>query len=512
MVSDHPNAGSPMLEQWNHWIQRTERIRSITKWSLGAIAIGVSLAVGLSPLTNIGSLEPGWRLAVALAAAAAGIAAMGWSFLAAVEVLKVRPIDVRAIAESIQYTSLRSELDRILNPRLPLGIHGVRQLVGRFYRVRRLVENNQLHPEFVPTASDQTEINAFPYLQQAVERLTEIAGFVLAQDLFERFCKRLTRGVIVTATAIVVFAWAANPPKNDDPYGKGPVQLSQASVFETRDDGTPCVGPAGGDAGPVGCAPTAAPVSQAIPRDCVTMLVADGKATCVESDSSAGLDVRLGRTYALLRPASFDLSRSISGAIAELAASGKPAAGPVVARRVADRVATSFAMDFGKPLANRLFARGTAVPADQPQAADVDNPALNVWFSLSPDARQGGEIRYQSFDAAPFDTDSSELSGIETWGPRLSTLSAHAATNRCRVEIVGFADRRGTAAYNLYLAMQRASALQRWIMASTSLPRQSISVYATGGFGVGCETDEQPDLACNRHVEVSEMCGVGVGY
>ena len=511
-MAEQPNAGSPMLEQWNHWLQRTDRIRSTTRWSLGAIAVGVSLAVGLSPLTNIGSLEPGWRLGVALTAAAAGVAAMGWSFLAAVEVLKVRLIDIRAIAESIEFTSLRSELDRILKPRLPIGIYGVRQLVGKFFRVRRLVETNQLHPELVPTVSDQNEMNSYVHLQQAVDRLTEIAGFVLAQDLFERFCKRLTRSVVVTAAAFFVFAWAANPPKSDEPGGKGSVQLSQASLFEVRDDGTPCAGQPGADAGSVACASASAPASQAIPRDCVTMLVADGKATCVESDASAELDVRLGRTYALLRPASFDLSRSIAGAIADLAASGRPAPGPVVARRVAERVSASFATDFGKPLANRLFARGTAVPADQAATAEADNPALNVWFSLSPDARQGGEIRYQAFDAAPFDTDSSALGRMETWGPRLSALSAHAAANRCRVEIVGFADRRGTASYNLYLAMQRASALQRWIMASTRLPRQSISVYATGGFGVGCESDERPDLACNRHVEVSEMCGVGVGY
>ena len=75
-MAEQPNAGSPMLEQWNHWLQRTDRIRSTTRWSLGAIAVGVSLAVGLSPLTNIGSLEPGWRLGVALTAAAAGVAAM----------------------------------------------------------------------------------------------------------------------------------------------------------------------------------------------------------------------------------------------------------------------------------------------------------------------------------------------------------------------------------------------------------------------------------------------------
>ena len=225
----------------NPWLERIDYIRNVTKWIIGAIAVAISLVVGTSPLTNLGSLPLGWRLAFAVVCGVIGVAALGFSFLSAVEVLKARLMDITLLAEDSELAGLRSSLNPVLKKRYPIGVDGIKELSDEYFAVRHRIQQAGLDDPNQMGASIQRDVTSYFLLDEAVTITEDVAAFERVCQLFERFCKRLTWVVITATVALVAFAWAANPPKPDSTASKqSSSNISQPVVVELHDRGTNC--------------------------------------------------------------------------------------------------------------------------------------------------------------------------------------------------------------------------------------------------------------------------------
>ena len=201
----------------------TDNLRTSTRWLLtAAAAAGAALVAGLQ-LTSIGSLGPSdWpRLIAAGVGLAAGLGAVGYMIFQASLLLTDRWITLAALeleqVRQLLWNSSRrrdrrrlEELNRIRNE--------IQSYQDEFYGdvaisladlYRQLIEANKKTRES-PSAE---HAQAAADLRRAVDTVVQAANFSYTRSGFESLRWRLAGAAAVFAAGIVVFAYAANPPK-----------------------------------------------------------------------------------------------------------------------------------------------------------------------------------------------------------------------------------------------------------------------------------------------------------
>lgn len=201
----------------------TDNLRTSTRWLLtAAAAAGAALIAGLQ-LTSIGSLGPSdWpRLTAAAVGLAAGLGAVGYMIFQASLLLTDEWITLAAL-EMEQVRQLLWKSSRRRNRRRLAEVNRIRDEIQKsqdeFYLsvavsisdlYRRLGEANDKARESPTAEHAQTAAN----LGRAVDTVVQAANYYYIRSEFELLRRRLAAAAVVFAAGIVIFAYAANPPK-----------------------------------------------------------------------------------------------------------------------------------------------------------------------------------------------------------------------------------------------------------------------------------------------------------
>jgi hypothetical protein len=201
----------------------TNNLRTSTRWLLtAAAAAGAALVAGLQ-LTSIGSLglsdRP--RLIAAAVGLAAGLGAVGYMILQASLLLTDRWITLAAL-EYEQVRQLLWNSGRRRDKRRLTELNDIRNEIqnyqDEFYGsvavdlpdlYRQLIKANKdaresPTPEHAQTAAD---------LRGVVDTVVQAANYSYTRSGFESLRRRLAGAAVVFVAGIVIFAYAANPPK-----------------------------------------------------------------------------------------------------------------------------------------------------------------------------------------------------------------------------------------------------------------------------------------------------------
>ena len=201
----------------------TDNLRTATRWLLtAAAAAGAVLVAGLQ-LTSIGSLgSSDWpRLIAAAVGLAAGLGAVGYmifqaSLLLTDEWITLAELELEPFKQQLRDSSDRRDKRRL--EQIGRIYNKLRSYQDEFYGsvadsisdlYRRLIEANKKarespSPEHAQTAAD---------LRKAVDTLVQAANYSYTRSGFAALRRRLAWAGAVFVAGIVIFAYAANPPK-----------------------------------------------------------------------------------------------------------------------------------------------------------------------------------------------------------------------------------------------------------------------------------------------------------
>jgi outer membrane protein OmpA-like peptidoglycan-associated protein len=437
----------------DRWVASIEKFREVTKWIMAGIGAMITLILGSSPATGLGSLEPGWRLASAVLGAAVGLLALIHIFWAAVAVLRSRLANIVAFVDDAQYASERAEVDQIMRGYLPTGIGNTTELV-------------QQRLALPPDARDPHSAA----IRDAAITATRVAAFVIADRLFKRLCQRLAVLTFPVVIGLGLYEWAVNPSKADAQASKKPLAIEVTVSLKNL-------------------APTAE-----LPMNCAAFKMQGQALVCVAelppgSSLSGGAT---GRTYAAVPPTPTDLIGMLTRVIETTAKKAKRFSPLEFAQRATEKFIDSASDELGRKVVGYFFS------AEEKLRPDVaDSMILTI---EGPPPQQPEPIQIY-----PFAVNSALLPMSEEWRRQLSVLVDRLRQESCKFGVRGFADRRGSARDNLYLSLERANSVAHYLE-SQGVPRQQITTDARGAFGIGFETDDGQDLAKNRRVEVLARC------
>lgn len=434
------------------WAASIDKFGEVTKWTMAGIGAAITLMLGSAPATGLGSLGPGCRLFVALAGAATGLIALGFMFWSAVDVLRAHLTNIFTFVTNPAFARQLAEVDSVMEGRLPNGVADVRALVT--------AKRNLL-----PDAADAEPIN------NAINTATRVAAFVIEKDLFTALCRRL---MLLTPIAVIgfgVYQWAVNPPKN------APLAVDATIGFK------------------------AASLPLALQESCAIARIDMHGSACVDqrvekSDSSNGSS----KIYIAAPSKPIDLVGGLVDAIIAVGNVTKPLSPTELAARAAKKFIESAAGELGKKAVGLLFTDKDRVRTDAHVLV-----VLGTNSDPPPPPPPRTESTYGPVQVFPFDTNSASLPKAAEWRQPADQLIERFRKEPCSFEVHGFADRRGSPSRNLYLSLQRADSVARYLI-DHGLSRQQIAINPRGAFGVGLETNDAEDLAANRRVEILARC------
>jgi hypothetical protein len=225
----------------------TDNLRIAARWLLTAAAAAGAVMVAGVQLTSIGSLGPDdWpRLFAAVGGLAAGLGAVGYMIYHASQLLTDAWITLAQLVLEPFNQQLRDsgrrrdrrradEIDRIrreLEAYQDEFYGSVADSVSDLYR--RLIEANKKAREFPSPAHAQAAAD----LKSAVDTLVRAANYSYTRAEFTVLRRRLAEAGAVFVAGIVIFAYAANPPKSpaqNPPAGHTAVQTSPATAAGTQ--------------------------------------------------------------------------------------------------------------------------------------------------------------------------------------------------------------------------------------------------------------------------------------
>jgi hypothetical protein len=184
-------------------------LRETAKWIIGGVAVATGGIIAGSSLSSIGSLGLEQRLLVAFCAATGGFTALALLLWSAIDVVAPRPYDIDSI--------LRGET-------VPLPIFERVQATMRD-SIRDLAREHHALADSV--SCGDVPIDKAVHDELTVQRiLLRQAGsairFEHSRALFQTLTRRLFGLAPVIALCFGIFAWAANPPK-DNPVDVPPM-------------------------------------------------------------------------------------------------------------------------------------------------------------------------------------------------------------------------------------------------------------------------------------------------
>lgn len=205
-----PPADSPPLDPR---LEGINKLRDTARWLIAAFAAIAAVLVGTAPLLNLGKLDSGdWRLWVAGAAAAVGLAAIAAMIQVTANVLT--PVS-KGLKELVHKPAMR----KIFSENFELlGGHGMslEEFKAEYDRARfayvEAVEHHRDNPgDPAATAEEERTQDAFYELAPVVARIMNEGLLTTFYEKFRVARRAVIGGSFVAGIAIVVFAWAANP-------------------------------------------------------------------------------------------------------------------------------------------------------------------------------------------------------------------------------------------------------------------------------------------------------------
>jgi hypothetical protein len=197
----------------------TNGLRDTAKWISGGAAVAAGGVLAGSALTGLGSVEPLWRLLLAIAGALAGLGALGLILWRAVDVLAPRRLPLSAFLDPrIVPLKVRQVIETDLARMFPRGVGKYTGSVPSFAALQEVM--NTLTERLHSTDKSQKAAAQKAAAQVEVDKILKALDFLLPAATFEelrlRFLKVKDAVFIGGAAAVIgfgVYAWAASPPK-----------------------------------------------------------------------------------------------------------------------------------------------------------------------------------------------------------------------------------------------------------------------------------------------------------
>lgn len=202
-------------------------LRETAKWLVGGIVTTAVAVLAGSPLTNLGALDVGSRMAVAIAGAVVAYGLLGVLLWKALQVIAADTVSVYQLAQA---TGAEAQVRRRLERRFAGSMPANCQTFALLDLEGQMRVDDQ-------TAGHEARYDAF---MEEMARFNQILGFEYKRDRFIRM-----RSAVVWLTPRVIlgvglFAWAANPPAEPKPLTEQP--RFSAVVLEA--DGVAALAPA----------------------------------------------------------------------------------------------------------------------------------------------------------------------------------------------------------------------------------------------------------------------------
>jgi hypothetical protein len=248
--------------QLQSFIDGRANLRSLTKWLLSGIGGGIALVIGASTFSNLGSLGLGWRLAVAAVCLAIATGVCWLALRQAIQVLRseVLTLDQFTDATSGDLADALKKVSDLLEGQLKDGSGkplSVKEFAKAFPTLRSEAWAKAL-AEPVPDAVDRAR-EAVAALDERRRVVQQACLSALVELRFEKFWNIVGSGGLAALVALLLFVYAANPPKAADGKVNSPIVVSLSPDTIKALAGLPrggcCACPAGQPPG-VACPPS----------------------------------------------------------------------------------------------------------------------------------------------------------------------------------------------------------------------------------------------------------------
>ena len=203
-----------------HAAARTN-IRDTVKWLIAAYAGMAAAIVGGSPLTGLGTPMPDWRLGLAVASAVVGLLLVGRGIAVAIRILVTPTFFLGDIADD-KNKKLLEVINAHADDLLPPGYKDFADFAGERRKATAALRDasavNLRDTDDDRKKKEATRANAQASLESNgiwADRLTSFAYFETLRRQFEGAASQLFVAAFAAALAFAVFAWAANPGKDD---------------------------------------------------------------------------------------------------------------------------------------------------------------------------------------------------------------------------------------------------------------------------------------------------------
>lgn len=202
-------------------------IRDTVKWLIAAFAGMAAAIVGGSPLTGLGTPMPDWRLGLAAISGVIGLLLVGRGIAVAIRILVTPPFFLADIADNKELLAvINAHADDLLPPEYKdfTGFAAERRKAIAALRSTAIADPRN-------TEDDRKRKSAIRANAQAsldsngiwADRLISFAYFETLRRQFKGAARQLFVVAFAAALAFALFAWAANPGKDDAKPGPATV-------------------------------------------------------------------------------------------------------------------------------------------------------------------------------------------------------------------------------------------------------------------------------------------------
>jgi MFS family permease len=203
-----PDPNARKLKAFQDAIDKaSDGVRSVAKWVVGGVVGIAGAVISGASLTSLGSLDWGWRLQLAIIAAAIGFCFLGYLMWFALYVITPRSYSMEDIANGTDITPRRLRIiEKRVKGLLPNGVSAIAEFTKTGIKLANEVSKGGAASTVVTKAEDYER------------RMPFVRTSIIYEHLLRLFWDLRLRLFIVTpllALSFGVFAWSANPPKDD---------------------------------------------------------------------------------------------------------------------------------------------------------------------------------------------------------------------------------------------------------------------------------------------------------
>jgi hypothetical protein len=198
-------------------------LRETAKWVTTSTAAIVVLVVGGSSFSQLGSLDLGPRLLVAIASIALGSFLCWFPFRTALAVISSNVISLERIANDAAFATSRGRVNGYLAHRYPPQLNSLEALYAD-YEAQHAIARDRTRPKADRLAAYKRLDRLRPYVVEAMD----IFNTDLVRTRFDELIQALKKFLVPVLACFLLFAWSANPGKDLEKPLKTPYQTQIA--------------------------------------------------------------------------------------------------------------------------------------------------------------------------------------------------------------------------------------------------------------------------------------------